>query len=304
MSGAGPGVGLGAGPGVGLGGGPGVRLAAGPGLGSAVAPAVTVGRVVGARAVVAVCTLTTGNLAARLRSVPGVGLAGPLMTANLGIEALVRSVLYRPRLRVLLVCGKDSPLFRQGQSLVALGVAGVHAGDHRIIGALGYHPFLPGLRRFELDAFHALVQVVDMRNVLDPALLAARIGELAGQHADARARPPVSAAVPRFEVLRPAGRRMPIRAAGNGFFVISVDRAAGQVLLRHYRADYTPGHEMRGHRAESMVLGLIAAGLVTDLGHAGYLGAELSKAESALRLGLEYEQDLPLRDRIVPAPGN
>src|SRR5262249_32922099 len=35
--------------------------------------------------------------------------------------------------------------------------------------------------------------------------------------------------------------------------------------------------------------------LVTQLDHAGYLGAELAKAETALRLGLRYVQDRPLR---------
>jgi hypothetical protein len=44
-----------------------------------------------------------------------------------------------------------------------------------------------------------------------------------------------------------------------------------------------------------MLLGLIRERLVSQLSHAGYLGAELAKAESALRLGLRYAQDRPLR---------
>ncbi len=34
-----------------------------------------------------------------------------------------------------------------------------------------------------------------------------------------------------------------------------------------------------------MVLGLIRENLISQLSHAGYLGAELAKAEAALRLG-------------------
>ncbi|MGJ3560827.1 DUF4346 domain-containing protein [Streptomyces sp. INA 01156] len=44
-----------------------------------------------------------------------------------------------------------------------------------------------------------------------------------------------------------------------------------------------------------MLLGLLDAGVITDPSHAGYLGGELTKAETALRLGLHYDQDLPLR---------
>lgn len=46
-----------------------------------------------------------------------------------------------------------------------------------------------------------------------------------------------------------------------------------------------------------MLLGLIGAGIVNELSHVGYLGMELAKAETALRLGLGYEQDKPLRRR-------
>jgi tetrahydromethanopterin S-methyltransferase subunit A len=44
-----------------------------------------------------------------------------------------------------------------------------------------------------------------------------------------------------------------------------------------------------------MLAGLLRDGLVTQPGHAGYLGAELAEAEAAMRLGLRYQQDKPLR---------
>jgi hypothetical protein len=82
-----------------------------------------------------------------------------------------------------------------------------------------------------------------------------------------------------------------------GYFVISLNRFAGQIVLRHYLPNHTPAHEMRGRGAETMLLGLLREGLVSQLSHAGYLGGELAKAESALRLGssVHYEQDRPLR---------
>jgi tetrahydromethanopterin S-methyltransferase subunit A len=46
-----------------------------------------------------------------------------------------------------------------------------------------------------------------------------------------------------------------------------------------------------------MLLGLLREQLVSQLSHAGYLGAELARAEAALRLDLAYEQDRPLRRR-------
>jgi hypothetical protein len=68
-------------------------------------------------------------------------------------------------------------------------------------------------------------------------------------------------------------------------------RAAGRA---HYLPDTTPAHEMRGRSADGMMPGPIREGLVSELGHAAYLGAELTRAEAALGFGLSYEQDRPL----------
>lgn len=245
--------------------------------------------------VVGVCTLSTRWLAAELSRAPGVAAAAPLMTANLGIEELVRSALYATPIRVLVVCGRDSGLFRQGQSLLALAANGVSEHDGRIIGAEGYQPYLRGLAVSDAETFRSRVRVVDLRNIIDPAVLRARIAAYATSCPGAARSDVTAPSGPEFVPLRPGGRRRHIRTAGEGFFVVSTDRRRRELLLRHYREDCVPVHEMRGHRAESMVLGVIDAGLIRELSHAAYLGAELTKAETALRLGLDYFQDLPLR---------
>jgi Tetrahydromethanopterin S-methyltransferase, subunit A len=259
---------------------------------------------------VAVCCLTSRELVAPLRSRPEVAIAGCLMTANLGIEEIVRTLLRRPRIRGLLVCGKDSPRFRSGQSLLALFRAGLD-DDRRIIGADGYVPMLRSLTTREVEEVRDRVQVVDAVGERDLAVLgeqlAALLRRLAGAApGEGRAgRQPAEEAMPDgvdprtsdggFTRLVPVGRRNRIHSALDGFIVIDIDRGARRIRLRHYGSDLSRQHEVYGHRAESILLGVLEAGLITELSHAGYLGAELAKAESALRLGLDYEQDLPLR---------
>jgi tetrahydromethanopterin S-methyltransferase subunit A len=87
----------------------------------------------------------------------------------------------------------------------------------------------------------------------------------------------------------------PLAYDPKGYFVITLDRPAGEIVIRHYLSDNTPAHEMRGRSGEPLLLGLVREGLVSQLSHAGYLGAELARAEAALRLQLRYEQDQPLR---------
>src|SRR5712691_8947132 len=260
---------------------------------------------------VAVCALTSDELIQPLAQVPGVAIAGEVQTANLGIERIILNVTANPSIRFLFLCGKESRLFRPGQTLGALFDNGIDP-EGRVVGAQGYEPVLRNLPREQVDAFRHQVEFVDWMGEKDMALLQERIRDLAARNPgrfDAQwlrgsATASSSSQRDRFRAIRPGGQREPLIYDPKGYFVITLDRAAGQIVLRHYLPDHTPAHEMQGRSAESMLLGLLREGLVSQLSHAGYLGAELAKAESALRLGssIRYEQDRVLRQDTAPAP--
>jgi tetrahydromethanopterin S-methyltransferase subunit A len=244
---------------------------------------------------VAVCTLTNDRLPAQIAALPGVAIAGTLATANLGIERLVINVLANPAIDHLLLCGRDSPIFGPGQSLAAMAHDGVD-DNKRIFGAVGFDPVLPSLTVEQVDEFRAAVNVIDCTGTDDLAVIAER----AAQFADAPrtrlvTRRPIDVPADEFAVL-PAGggRGKSVEYDPAGFLVITIDESARQIRIRHYRSDNTPAHEIRSRNGEAILLALVRNGLVTQLDHAGYLGAELAKAETALRLGLRYVQDRPL----------
>ena len=51
---------------------------------------------------------------------------------------------------------------------------------------------------------------------------------------------------------------------------------------------------IKGKTADAVYSKIVELGLVSNLGHAAYLGSELAKAEIALRTGKEYIQDKAL----------
>src|SRR5215475_7245658 len=108
----------------------------------------------------AICTLTTESLITPLVHFPGVAIAGKVYTANLGITRIVQNITANPAIRFLLICGKDSPLFHPGQSLVALAEKGVDT-DRRILGSIGYEPVLSTLDPALIAQFRRQVEVVD-----------------------------------------------------------------------------------------------------------------------------------------------
>jgi tetrahydromethanopterin S-methyltransferase subunit A len=245
---------------------------------------------------VAVCTLTDHRLPERLRRIPRVAYVAPLATANLGIEHLVIGALGLPHVRHLVVCGRDSPVFGQGQSLLALAANGC-GPDGRIIGARGYRARLATVRPAAVAWFRAAIRVHDRRGVDDADRIACLVAALP---VAAPSRPPpglaaeLAASGARLRRVAAGGRRIPIDPEA-GCFVITVDRGSQRIVARHYDADLTSGQETVGRSAQAILLGLVHGGLLRDPAHAGYVGAELAKAETAIRLGLPYRQDHPLR---------
>jgi tetrahydromethanopterin S-methyltransferase subunit A len=249
---------------------------------------------------VAVCAFTSERLIGPLVDVPGVAIAGMVYTANLGITRIIVNITSNPAIRFLLLCGKDSALFRPGQSLVALAEHGVD-DKRRIISAVGYDPVLPSVDPEQVTQFREQVEVLDWTGEEDIQVLKERINSLSDRNPGVFKTGQKEANLPRsqemFVLIRPGGQREPLLYDPKGYFVITIEPEQKEILLRHYQPDHTPAHEMRGRGATSMLLGLLRDGLVTQLSHAGYLGEELAKAQTALQFGLRYDQDRPLRPR-------
>jgi tetrahydromethanopterin S-methyltransferase subunit A len=250
---------------------------------------------------VAVCTLTSERLMRPLANLPGVAISGMVYTANLGITRIIVNLTSNTAIRFLLVCGRDSPLFKPGQSIVSLADHGMDS-NKRINEAAGYEPVLQSVTSDQIEQFRRQIEVIDWTGEEDIEALKQRIGELSarspgkfiGNHDRGVSRTPES-----FVIIRPGGQREPLIYDPKGYFVISVEPEKEEIVIRHYLPDHTPAHEMRGRGATSILLGLIRDGLVTQLSHAGYLGEELAKAQTALQFGLRYDQDRPLRQREV-----
>jgi tetrahydromethanopterin S-methyltransferase subunit A len=251
---------------------------------------------------VAVCALTSGRLISPLAALPGVAIAGMVYTANLGITRIIVNITSNPAIRFLLICGKDSALFKPGKSLVALAEKGVDE-KKRIIDALGYDPVLPSIDSEQVAQFRKQVEILDWIGEEDLQVLQERVKSLSDRNPGVFVTGQKEATSRReeFVVIRPGGQREPLLYDPKGYFVITIEPEQTEILLRHYLPDHTPAHEMRGRGATSMLLGLLRDGLVTQLSHAGYLGEELAKAQTALQFGLRYDQDRPLRPRETPA---
>jgi len=253
---------------------------------------------------VAVCALTSEKLMGPLASVPGVAIAGMVYTANLGITRIIVNITSNPAIRFLLICGRDSALFKPGQSLVALSEKGVDE-KRRIIDAAGYDPVLPSIDPEQVKQFRKQVEVIDWTGEEDLQVLSDRVKSLTDRNPGVFESGQVGSTTEKreeFESIRPGGQREPLIYDPKGYFVITIEPEPGEIVLRHYLPDHTPAHEMRGRGAASMLLGLLRDGLVTQLSHAGYLGEELAKAQTALQFGLRYDQDRPLRARETVAP--
>src|SRR5207237_7100610 len=131
---------------------------------------------------VAVCTLTDDALHPVVATSTGIAIAGRLNTANLGIEDLIVNVTANPNIRFLVVCGKESPVFRQGQPLRMLVENGTTA-DRRVIGAEGYEPLLQNVPVDSVMQFRHQIELFDRTGESDPVAIAATARELGARSA-------------------------------------------------------------------------------------------------------------------------
>ena len=85
----------------------------------------------------------------------------------------------------------------------------------------------------------------------------------------------------------------PVAIDPQGVFRIMLDQDSNSIVALHYPSQEAkkPSVEIKGSNSETVMAEILKQKLVSGLDHAAYLGAELAKAEIALRTGKGYVQD-------------
>jgi tetrahydromethanopterin S-methyltransferase subunit A len=248
---------------------------------------------------VAVCTLSSTALIDQI-SPEYSAIIGRIYTPNLGVEKMIRNVVSNPRLRYLVLCGKDSPVFKVSEALLMLKAHSLDEQGH-IIGAAGSLAELTNLPRQTVETFRQQVELVDYTGELNPNRLNQAVRELferrtpAYQSPAETQLPPVPYPGGETPLELQAQRRTWLELDPLGYFVVNLDRAKNEIVLERYTTEMKLTHLIRGRAADVVYLTAIREKLLSQYEHAAYLGAELAKAETALYNKIPYEQDKKLR---------
>jgi tetrahydromethanopterin S-methyltransferase subunit A len=250
----------------------------------------------------AVCTLTSENLREPVTKWDQVAITGSLYTPNLGIENIILNTISNPTIRYLVLCGKDSPIFQAGQALRCLFDYGI-TPEKRIINAIGHYPVLQNLSIEKIHHFLKQIILIDYREELDINTVYKNIQILKKKNSytpftnDLNGRLEVDDKST-FRPLKPLGKRVPLAYDEKGFFVISINRVRNEISVKHYYQDNQPGYIIKSHSSEAIMRAIIENNLISQMSHAAYLGAELTKAKIALKNNFQYHQDQPLKEII------
>ncbi len=243
---------------------------------------------------VAVCTLSSFELLEQLARAPiasRLAIIGPLETENVGLERMLMTLLERPRIRWLILCGDEHRGRRPAQALTCLMERGI-TPDGAIPGARSKLARLSTLGPEHVVAIQRQIRVRDLTGIHDVGRITQAVEDCL---ADDPGEFPERVALPRPEPIVVPRQTLRVREQDpSGFLVILVDRENARLLVEHYAPDGALLHRFVGPDAESLCVALVDWTIVTRLEHAAYLGRELQKAEFALRHGLTYRQDAPL----------
>ncbi|MDA8260446.1 MAG: DUF4346 domain-containing protein [Betaproteobacteria bacterium] len=249
-------------------------------------------RVLRFQAPVAVCTLNSDALVARLAAMrpPGMAIVGSLHTENLGIEHLIRNLLPNPSVRYLVVCGEDTRKaigHLPGQSLVSLVSHGLDESG-RIRNAQGKRPVIKNVCREQVEVFRRRVQAIDLIGETDVGTIAEAIAHAAANDPGAATDlVPEAVQVPVEQALEPAR----LVSDPKGYLVIYPDRRRHLLVLEHYANNGVLTRIFEGATPTALYATVIAEELISRLDHAAYIGRELARAENALLTGGDYVQD-------------
>jgi tetrahydromethanopterin S-methyltransferase subunit A len=251
---------------------------------------------------VAVCTLSSTALIDQLNS-KHAAIIGRVYTANLGIEKMIVNIISNPRLRYLVLCGKESPIFRVGETVLLLQKHGVDELGN-IPGSEGFEAALPNLPREAVETFQKQFELIDLIGEVNPKKIDKVLEELHKRNTPPYAEQGMFVSSGNHvddHIELQANRRKWLELDPLGYFFINLDRENNELVVEHFTTDRKLNRIIRGRAADMLYHTIIDEKLISQMDHAAYLGAELAKAETALYYNLNYEQDRKLKVDDRPA---
>jgi tetrahydromethanopterin S-methyltransferase subunit A len=243
---------------------------------------------------VAISTLGSLELMHRIGRREEFAIIGKTFTENIGIEKVIQNIVSNSAIRFLILYGHESP-HKVGQSFIALKRAGVDS-EGRIVGSQGRIPVLRNLSREQISRFREQVELVDLIGEQRIETIMATVAELNSRNLAAFQGNSMARSGDVEQVCCWHRESIDYHSDPAGFFVIQLNRTAGEIILEHYDASFELLRVLHGKKALEIYSTIVRNGWVTVLGHAAYLGRELAKAELALQRGWIYEQNQDVKE--------
>ena len=118
--------------------------------------------------IIAVCTLSSINLLKKFTNskiLDDISIVGRLLSENKGIDSIIEYVHKHPKIKVIIVCGKEVWGHKSGHSLFQLHKNGVDK-NNRIINSTSPDPFL-NVPKSKIQYFQNNVTLVNMINEIN-----------------------------------------------------------------------------------------------------------------------------------------
>ena len=246
---------------------------------------------------VAVCTLGSIDLMKEIGPRKDIAIVGKTFTENLGIEKMIRNLVTNPSIRLLVLCGKESP-HHVGQSIIALKANGVD-DEGQIVGSRGVLPIIKNIPRNEIDRFRNQIEIINVIGCDMLEEVSKAIVKRIERNAPAFEGVPTSASQGNTRVEQVAcwhRESLDYKADPAGFFVIQVHPRCAKIIVEHYSTQFVLQRVLAWKERSGGLFHDHPQRMGHNLGHAAYLGRELAKAELALKRGLMYEQNKELMD--------
>ncbi|MHB8132444.1 MAG: DUF4346 domain-containing protein, partial [Mobilitalea sp.] len=166
----------------------------------------------------------------------------------------------------------------------------------RVIGSKGKKPVLSNITKEEVNAFRKQIEVTNLIDCEDINTILEAIQELLGKATLGSREDSSGSAMestsPSIEITT-AEEKDPfkIKLDKLGYFVIVPKSSDNTIFVEHYSSNNQLLHMIKGENARNIYLTIIENGWVSEMGHAAYLGKELTKVEMSMKLGFKYIQD-------------